>query len=159
MWVSKTLEPEIPLEALSELTRLEDVLRDIKETMNQSKNILENVNRVLIATQRTQSTVGSFDTSIKSTVHMNPVNQQGVLASEFGLPLLRYWLRGADYVLWMDPQSIADYLEFFNIGTDLIRGSNKPTLVDGRGNEAAKLLFKHIGIHYSNAQYYYAEAS
>ncbi|CAE6473741.1 unnamed protein product [Rhizoctonia solani] len=65
----------------SGITRMEQIMERMQETMKGSKDILENVNRVLISHQRIQSTVGSFDHSVKSTVHMNPVNQQGILAS------------------------------------------------------------------------------
>ncbi|CAE7109058.1 unnamed protein product [Rhizoctonia solani] len=148
-----------PEEVHSDLTRMEQIMKQMQETMSGSKDILENVNRVLISNQRVQSTVGSFDQNIKSTVHMNPVNQRGILASECGLPMLRYWLRGMDYVLWMEPSAVAKYLKFFNIGGHLIRGGDEPTLIDDQQNEAAKLLFKHIGIHYASAQYYSAETT
>ncbi|KDN39265.1 hypothetical protein RSAG8_08900, partial [Rhizoctonia solani AG-8 WAC10335] len=138
---------------------MEQIMKQMQETMKGSKEVLENVNRVLISNQRAQSTVGSFDKTVKSTVHMNPVNQQGILASECGLPMLRYWLSSMDYVLWMEPPAVAKYLKFFGIGAHLIQNGNKPTLVDGKADEAAKLLFKHIGLHYSSAQYYHAQTT
>ncbi|KAG8679574.1 hypothetical protein FRC11_003564, partial [Ceratobasidium sp. 423] len=147
--------PVKPPEVLPGLTRMEKAVNDIKHTVKGSKDVLENMNRVLISTQRSQSTVGSFNNSILSTVHINPVNQQGILASECGLPQLRYWMscKTNNYILWMGPKDIAGYLKFFNIGAHLLEGANESTLIDGKEVEAAKLLFKHIGIQYPNAKY------
>ncbi|CAE6461048.1 unnamed protein product [Rhizoctonia solani] len=155
----RTTSPESNTGMLSSLSRMEQIMTKMQETMKGSKDILENVNRVLISSQRTQSTVGSFDASNKSTVHMNPVNQRGILASECGLPMLRYWLTGSQYVLWMDPPAIAKYLKFFDVGAHLIQGTDQPTLIDNGADEAAKLLFKYIGLYYSGAQHYRAQTA
>ncbi|CUA73067.1 hypothetical protein RSOLAG22IIIB_10512 [Rhizoctonia solani] len=137
------------------LARMEQIMIEMQKTMIESKDVLENVNRVLISNQRVQSTVGS----LKSTVHMNPVNQQGRPASECGLPMLRYWLSGTDYVLWMDAPAVAKYLKFFGIGAHLTRSGDNPTLIDGKADEAAKLLFTYIGLYYESSQYYYAQTT
>ncbi|CAE6356223.1 unnamed protein product [Rhizoctonia solani] len=150
---------ETPAELLAGFDRMERVMKELHETMKESKNVLENVNRVLVSTQRSQTMVGSFDQNTKSTVHMNPVNNQGILATELGLPLLRYWLTGEDYILWMDKPAIARYLDFFEIGSDLIHGGDNPVLISGMEDKATKLLFKHIGIHYNSSQRYRAQVS
>ncbi|CAE6392438.1 unnamed protein product [Rhizoctonia solani] len=155
----KTTSPELATGMMSGLSRMEQLMIQMQETMKGSKDILENVNRVLMSSQRTQSTVGSFDSSERSTVHMNPVNQQGILASECGLPMLRYWLTGAEYVLWMDDPAVAKYLKFFNVGSHLIQNMDQPTLIDGGTDEAAKLLFKHIGLYYSGAKNHLAQTT
>ncbi|KAG8726428.1 hypothetical protein FRC11_000161, partial [Ceratobasidium sp. 423] len=62
----------------SEITQLREVAGTIKELMSQSKDVLENMNRVLIATQRNHVTLGEWD--VGNYAHVNPVNQQGITA-------------------------------------------------------------------------------
>ncbi|KAJ1305758.1 hypothetical protein OPQ81_010488 [Rhizoctonia solani] len=152
---SEPNNPPIPVsehspEAPSELTQLGEVMEEIKGTLNESKDILVNMNRVLISTQRNQSTIAYYQNPTNSTMHVNPVNQQGKLASECGLPQLRYYCtHGNSYSLWMKPHEIAGYLGFYNIGDGLLQSGNEPKLKDGKEDEAKQLLLKHIGLHYS----------
>ncbi|KDN39291.1 hypothetical protein RSAG8_08926, partial [Rhizoctonia solani AG-8 WAC10335] len=67
----------------TEITRQGKVMNDVKETLNESKGILENMNRVLIATQRNQVTVGEWNNH--NYAHINPVNEQGVTAAVSGV--------------------------------------------------------------------------
>ncbi|CAE6473235.1 unnamed protein product [Rhizoctonia solani] len=142
---SLTPVPEAP----SELAQLGEVVKGIKGTLDESKNVLENMNRVLISTQRTQPTTGYFKDHTNSTMHLNPVNQQGVLASEHGLPQLRYYCTyGKSYSIWMHSQEIAGYLKFFGIGANLVQSGEVARLKDGKEAEAEELLQKHVGLHY-----------
>ncbi|CAE6535642.1 unnamed protein product, partial [Rhizoctonia solani] len=60
------------------ITQLGEAVNTIKELMSESKGVLENMNRVMIAIQRNQVTVGEWDHH--SYAHVNPVNQQGMTA-------------------------------------------------------------------------------
>ncbi|KDN47199.1 hypothetical protein RSAG8_03678, partial [Rhizoctonia solani AG-8 WAC10335] len=99
----------------------ETMVKAIKEATSETKDVLENMNRVLTLIKRDQSTVGCTERYYH--VFKNPLNQQGVAASEYGLPQLRYEYTddGYRYHLWMNNGHIAGYLRFFGIGADLIQ--------------------------------------
>jgi hypothetical protein len=77
-----------------------------------------------------------------------------IFSKDCGLPLFRYFLSGMGYVLWMDSITLARYLKFFEIGSDLVQGEDNPVLINGTEDKATRLLFEHIGIDYNGAQYY-----
>ncbi|CCO35685.1 hypothetical protein BN14_09803 [Rhizoctonia solani AG-1 IB] len=135
--------------------RMEQAVKELHETMKGAKDILECVNRVLVSTQRSQTMVGSFDQKTQSTIHVNPVNKEGVLATvsaaAYGksVPNLLEGLRTASV-----PLLLKRYLKFFEIGSDLVQGEDNPDLINGTEDKATRLLFKHIGIDYNGAQYY-----
>ncbi|CAE6454910.1 unnamed protein product [Rhizoctonia solani] len=132
--------------ALSEITQLEDVIKDIRELTSESKGILESINRVLIATQRTQVIAGEWNNG--TYAHLHPVNQQGITAAEFGLPQIRYFYYQGNYHLHLSDAQCAGYLAFFQIGTDLIEGDRDPQLKAGKRDEADQLIFKYLGLVY-----------
>ncbi|CAE6536453.1 unnamed protein product, partial [Rhizoctonia solani] len=63
----------------SSVTQLGESVNTIKELMNESKGVLENINRMLMAIQRGQAIVGKWEDD--NLTHTNPVNQQGALAT------------------------------------------------------------------------------
>ncbi|CAE6411800.1 unnamed protein product [Rhizoctonia solani] len=136
--------------ASAEITQLRETATNIKELMSESKGILENINRVLIATQRNQTVVGGLDKSYY--LYRNPVNDQGITAVESGLPQLRYYCYKRTYYLseHINNTQLAGYLKFFNIGADLIEGEDVPRLKAGAEPEsqAKGLILKHLGLVY-----------
>ncbi|KAH7338632.1 hypothetical protein B0J17DRAFT_628060 [Rhizoctonia solani] len=128
----------------SEITQQGKDMNDLKEILNNSKGVLENMNRVLIAIQRNQVTVGEWDHH--NFVHVNPVNEQGVTAAECGLPQLRFSYHKGSYWNHLNPAGLAGYLKFFGIGTDLLESGESPRLKSSREQEARNLIFKHIDI-------------
>ncbi|CAE6535641.1 unnamed protein product [Rhizoctonia solani] len=98
-----------------EIKQQGETTKSIKEIMSESKGVLENMNRVLIAIQRSQVIAGEW---INGTyAHLNPVNQRGITAAECGLPQLRYFYFQGKYYLHLVPVHVARYLRFFSIGT------------------------------------------
>ncbi|CUA70780.1 hypothetical protein RSOLAG22IIIB_09115 [Rhizoctonia solani] len=124
------------------------VMNDMKELMSESKGVLETMSRVLIAIQRSQTMVAGWDTT--HIVHANPVNQQGLLATECGLPQLRYSCVKDKYWHNMDSNWLAGYLKFFNIGEDLLEGGEPPRLKGGDDLswQAWLRVGKHLGFPY-----------
>ncbi|CAE6460200.1 unnamed protein product [Rhizoctonia solani] len=130
------------------IAQLGETAGTIKELMSESKGVLENINRVLIATQRNHPLAGPA--SKNGYLFVNPVNQEGTTAVECGLPPLRYYcgsyVQGSGY-LNLDTAQIVDYLKFFDVGADLIEGGQGPRLKEGRQSDAEKLIVKHIGLN------------
>ncbi|EUC53525.1 hypothetical protein RSOL_009020 [Rhizoctonia solani AG-3 Rhs1AP] len=150
--ITRPLGPE-PVSARNhtspEITQLAQAMDTIKELMSESKGVLENINRVLIATQRNQAVTGVYNTN--TYVHRNPVNDRGVTAVESGLPQLRYYYCGRNYhISVLNPAQLAGYLRFFDIGADLIEGTENdvPRLKDGVQIQAGNLILKHLGLVY-----------
>ncbi|KAL5640044.1 hypothetical protein ACGC1H_007370 [Rhizoctonia solani] len=135
----------------SDITQLGQAVNNIKELMSESKGVLENINRVLIATQRNQVVAGNYNSNIY--VHRNLVNDQGVTAVESGLPQLRYSYYRSSYGIngFLNSAQLAGYLRFFDIGADLIEGiegEDAPRLRDGVESQAERLILKHLGLVY-----------
>ncbi|CAE6463538.1 unnamed protein product [Rhizoctonia solani] len=140
-------EVEQSPQELSEIAQLgEMIVKAIKEATSETKNVLESMNRVLTLIKQDQSTVGC--TGEYYQVFKNPLNQQGVAASECGLPQLRYEYlnKGYRYHLWMSPDHTARYLKFFGIGDNLIHDGEEPKLIDGMGDEAGRLILAKLGV-------------
>ncbi|CAE6473254.1 unnamed protein product [Rhizoctonia solani] len=118
----------------------ETIVKAIKEATSETKDVLENMNRVITLIKRDQSTVGCTEKYYQ--VFKNPLNQQGVAAS------LRYEYidDGYRYHLWMNTGHIAGYLRFFGIGADLIQGGDEPKLIDGKETEAGNLILAQLGV-------------
>ncbi|KDN47200.1 hypothetical protein RSAG8_03679, partial [Rhizoctonia solani AG-8 WAC10335] len=144
-FVSESVEPQLTQQAQEDPTRPREVLdfpgggqnvtpipeaeqvppmpselAQLGETMKDVKHILKQMNRMLTLIKADQSTVGCTDKYYQ--VYKNPINQQGIVASECGLPLLRYEYHddGWRYCVWMTANDIARYLKFFNIGAEFI---------------------------------------
>ncbi|CAE6496094.1 unnamed protein product [Rhizoctonia solani] len=132
--------PEQTFQAPSELAQQREAMKEIKD-------VLENMNRVLISVQRSQTTVRAYGDNLYTCyVYQNPVNQRGELASEYGLPQLRhYYWRGTNQGLILDSDQIARYLKFLGIGADMIQGNEEPKLIEGKEKEARNLLQKQVG--------------
>ncbi|CAE6445990.1 unnamed protein product, partial [Rhizoctonia solani] len=130
------------------ISQLGQSINNITELLGDSKAVLENMNRVLIATQRNQMMIGKWDKH--NYAHCNPINNQGVTAIESGLPRLRYSYYRRDYYLsgHLTSSQLAGYLKFFDIGADLIQGGGTPRLKDGTEDQARALIFKHLGFIY-----------
>ncbi|CAE6505045.1 unnamed protein product [Rhizoctonia solani] len=131
----------------SELVQLgETIVKAIKDVASESKDVLDNMNRVLMLIKRDQSTVGCVDKYYQ--VFKNPLNQEGIAASEYGLPQLRYEYinDGYRYHLWMSSDHIARYLKFFGIGSDMIQDGEEPKLINGKEGEAGKLILAQLGV-------------
>ncbi|CAE6536454.1 unnamed protein product [Rhizoctonia solani] len=128
----------------SGITQLGEAVDDIKTLMSESKGVLENMNRVLVAVQRNQFTVGEWNNH--NLVHVNPVNDQGLTATECGLPQLRFTYHQGKYFNHLYADGLAGYLKFFGIGAHLLEDSERPRLKSGREPEAGDLIFKHIGM-------------
>ncbi|CUA74834.1 hypothetical protein RSOLAG22IIIB_05729 [Rhizoctonia solani] len=137
--VTSVLEAKQIPQATSEFAQLGETMKDVK-------SILEKMSRMLTLIKADQAIVGCSEKYYQ--VFKNPVNQQGIAASECGLPLLRfeYHDNGWRYSIWMTSDHIARYLQFFNIGADLIQGGGEPKLIDGKNDEAKKLLLEQLGI-------------
>ncbi|CAE6472642.1 unnamed protein product, partial [Rhizoctonia solani] len=116
---------------------------DMKTTLNESKGVLENMNRVLIAIQRNQVVVGEWTNH--NFAHINPVNERGVTAAECGLPQLRFTYHKGKYWNHLEPPVLARYLKFFGIGGDLLKEGESPQLKDGQEQQARDVILKHIG--------------
>ncbi|KAH7336009.1 hypothetical protein B0J17DRAFT_668701 [Rhizoctonia solani] len=144
------LEAKQVLGTSSGLVQLgETIVRAIKESSSESKNILQNMDRILTSMKNDQSTVGCM--SAHYHIFKNPFNRKGVLASEHGLPHLCYWYYNntGKFALLLNNTGIARYLEFFEIGADLVQGDDEPKLIDGKYDEAEKLLLAQVGLGYS----------
>ncbi|CUA70779.1 hypothetical protein RSOLAG22IIIB_09114 [Rhizoctonia solani] len=120
----------------------------MKELMTESKDVLENMNRVLIAIQRNQTTIAEWDKN--HTVHVNPVNDQGIPATEFGLPQLRYSYMKGGYWINLNHASMAGYLKFFGLGDGLLESDEPPRLKDPQkqADQAWQRIRKHLGFVY-----------
>ncbi|CAE6500849.1 unnamed protein product [Rhizoctonia solani] len=118
--VTEPVHAECQSTIASEITQQGKVMNAIKETLNESKGVLENMNRVMIAIQRNQVT-------------------------ESGLPQLRFSYHKGSYWNHLNLTGLAGYLKFFGIGADLLEGGEYPRLKSGREQEARNLIFKHIG--------------
>ncbi|CEL53409.1 hypothetical protein RSOLAG1IB_11341 [Rhizoctonia solani AG-1 IB] len=131
----------------SQITQLVEAINGVTGLMSESKGVLDNMNRVLIAIQRSQVMVREW--SSYDHARSNPVNDQGVTAVEWGLPQLRFaYCRESCSNYALDPAALVGYLRFFGIGADLIEGNEKPRLKDSKfGNvEAWKLIQQHLGL-------------
>ncbi|CAE7230961.1 unnamed protein product, partial [Rhizoctonia solani] len=79
--ISQSLEPEqerAESRMAPEIAQLGQTVNNVKELLGESKVVLENMNRVLIAIQRNQVMMGKWGKP--NYVHCNPVNDQGVTA-------------------------------------------------------------------------------
>ncbi|CAE6512625.1 unnamed protein product [Rhizoctonia solani] len=123
-----------------------ETMMDIKKIMIESKGVLENMNRVLTAVQRNQIVVGEW--SNHNYAHVNPVNEQGVTATECGLPQFRFSYYRGQYWTHLPALDLARYLKFFGIGTHLLEGGESPRIKNGQESEAKTVLFKHMGMVY-----------
>ncbi|CAE6525939.1 unnamed protein product [Rhizoctonia solani] len=141
--------PRVPridrvLEAPPEPTQLGEVMQAMKDTMNRSGDTLENINRMLVSIKRDQC----MGYVLHGSQHWqkDPLNRQGVLASECGLPRLRYMYNPNNWSwsITLAEDHIAGYLKFFDIGTDLIQGDEEPKLIAGKKGEAEKLLLAEV---------------
>jgi hypothetical protein len=67
---------------------------------------------------------------------------------ERGLPHLRYWYYNetCKFAVWLEDIYIVRYLKFFGIGAHLIQGGETPALLDGKRDEAEKLLLTQVGL-------------
>lgn len=121
-------------------------LYQLGETMKEIKGVLENTNRVLMLIKNDQSTVGCVGKYYH--VYKDPLNQQGVAASECGLPRFRYgyYQDGPRYSMYLHHDLVVGYLKFFGIGAELIDGDKNPKLIDGKFGEAEKLLLRAAGL-------------
>ncbi|CAE7228776.1 unnamed protein product [Rhizoctonia solani] len=129
--------------APSEIAQLgEKIVKSIQEATNETKGVLENTNRLLMLLKKDQSTAVGMDKYYH--VYKDPLNQQGMAASESGLPRLvfGYYQNGYTYRSWLSPVQMARYLEFFGVGADLIRDGK---LIDGKKEQAENLLLAQIG--------------
>ncbi|CAE7148509.1 unnamed protein product [Rhizoctonia solani] len=151
-------ERNVP-QAPSELTPLREtmkeiheVMRDIQETMRstkdtatESKDVLKTMNRALTLIRDHQCSVAAMDKYYH--IYKNPVNREGVVASEYGLPQLRYgyYQDGLKYAIPMCDDLMVKYLKFFGVGANLIEGGEKPKLIKGKNKEAENLILKEIG--------------
>ncbi|KAG8757320.1 hypothetical protein FRC11_004649 [Ceratobasidium sp. 423] len=121
------------------------IAKSIKDATSETKEVLENMNRILMLIKRDQSTVGGVDHYYH--IYKDPLNQQGMAASEYGLPRLRFgYYHGAHYIFWLKPDQIARYLKFFGVGADLVQGGEEPQLISGRQKEAERLILAQIGV-------------
>ncbi|CAE6443677.1 unnamed protein product [Rhizoctonia solani] len=135
----------------SDITQLgEKIVKAIEDTSSESKEMLKSMNRVLVSMKNDQSTAGCMAGHYH--VFKNPLNKKGLLASECGLPHLRYWWDNptSKFMLWLSRDDTARYLKFFEIGVHLIQGDKDPKLINGKDGEAEKLLLKQVGIHYGH---------
>ncbi|KAG8731267.1 hypothetical protein FRC11_004608, partial [Ceratobasidium sp. 423] len=146
---AQTPKPEDIPNAPSEIAQLGEAVKAIKDILGDSKDVLENMNRVLISTQRASSTVGNFgdNPNTRSIIHFNPVNQRGVLAtvrprSAYAAFLDEYFPNL--YPILLSDEETAGYLKFLGIGSNLIQGGEQPKLLNGKTEEAKTLLLKHI---------------
>ncbi|CAE6437783.1 unnamed protein product [Rhizoctonia solani] len=145
-----SIESEKIHEASSGLALLgEKIAKAIKDSTNETKIVLEKMHRMLTLIKQDQAVVASL--SQEYHVYKNPLNQQGIAASECGLPLLRYGYNCySDYVVSEKAsQEIVGYLKFFGIGVDLIQEGEDPKLIAGKESEAQNLLLKHIHPSYA----------
>ncbi|CAE6503112.1 unnamed protein product, partial [Rhizoctonia solani] len=98
-------------EASQESARRQDIMEAMKDT-------LDNINRMLMSIKR--------DQCMAYVLHgyqywkKDPLNEQGVLASECGLPRLVYWYNTNKYSwsISLGDDHMAGYLKFFGIGAD-----------------------------------------
>ncbi|CUA74844.1 hypothetical protein RSOLAG22IIIB_05741 [Rhizoctonia solani] len=131
-------------EAPQESARRQDIMEAMKDTMDRSKDTLDNINRILMAIKRDQC----MAYVLHNSQHWNkdPLNKQGVLASERGLPrlLYKYDQHGYSWSISLDDDHIASYLKFFGIGADLIHEDEVPKLNAGKRSEAEKLLLAQV---------------
>ncbi|CAE6512418.1 unnamed protein product [Rhizoctonia solani] len=137
-------------EALSQLARLGETITDaIKDAMKETNDILKSIDQAPLGLgeviAKDQFTVGGVDAYYH--VYKDPLNQQGISASEYGLPQLRfgYYKDSASYSFWATPDQIARYIKFFGVGADLIQGGEEPQLITGKQGEAERLLLAQIG--------------
>ncbi|CAE7200678.1 unnamed protein product [Rhizoctonia solani] len=140
------------------MKEIHGVMKDIQETMMstrdtamESKDVLKTMNRALTLIQGHQCSVAAMDKFYH--IYKNPVNQEGVPASEYGLPQLRYgyYQDGYTYAIYMCDELMVKYLKFFGIGANLIKGDEQPKLIEGKYKEAQNLILKAIGY----GPYYY----
>ncbi|CAE6486729.1 unnamed protein product [Rhizoctonia solani] len=127
--------------------QLAEAVNGITELMRESKGILENMNRVLIAIQRNQFMVGAHETH--NLGYANPVNDQGVTAVEYGLPRLRFsFYRNTCSNYTLKPNELAGYLRFFGIGSHLTEGDESLQIKNGYTGEteARHLILQYIGM-------------
>ncbi|EUC54846.1 hypothetical protein RSOL_075420 [Rhizoctonia solani AG-3 Rhs1AP] len=130
----------------SEIGQLGEIMKEMRDATRESKGVLDNMNRMLMSIKRDQLMVRPLGTY--HVVQTDPLNQQGTLASESGLPQLRcysYPNSGRVQVSLNDDQ-IARYLEFFGVGAALINEDEEIKLVDGKKDEAERLLLAQVGI-------------
>ncbi|CAE6501143.1 unnamed protein product, partial [Rhizoctonia solani] len=134
------------LEAPSELAQIGEVMKEMRDRMSKSGDVLDNINRTLMLIKREQSTV--FCPADKNFyILKDPLNQQHVAASECGLPpLCCSYTIGFGYGITLSSDHIARYLKFFNIGAELLQDGEVPRLIDGKESEAGKLLLKQAGV-------------
>lgn len=136
--ISTTAEDQTYL-ALKESNRLLEMIMDT----------MENVNRVLIGTQRSfvRGARLSYDMggSLKyATVgRYEMVNDRGERPTDYGLPLVA---RNGSYQ-WnysLNDQQLAQYLRFYGIGSELLETGDVPVLKDGKRNDAEAALLKYL---------------
>ncbi|CAE6463511.1 unnamed protein product [Rhizoctonia solani] len=132
-----------------EIAQLGEVMKEMKEAIEGSTDVLRHMDKVLVSTQRSMSTVTVGAFSYSNHVHKNPINCQGELATEHGLPQLRFYFYKGAYHILLSSEEIAGYLKFLNVGVDLLQ-HGKLELKTNKEDEAKKLLMKHIGIGYIN---------
>ncbi|CAE7200268.1 unnamed protein product [Rhizoctonia solani] len=155
---SQVKERNLPQERLEydqlgqTMKEIHEVMKDIQTTMKstqdtaiESKDILKTLSRALALIQGHQCSVAAMDKWYH--VYKNPLNHEGVSASEYGLPQLRYgyYQDGPKYAIHMCNDLMVRYLNFFGIGASLIEGGEQPKLIKGKYREAENLILKEIG--------------
>ncbi|KEP51816.1 hypothetical protein V565_055280 [Rhizoctonia solani 123E] len=130
----------------SEIGQLGEIMKEMRDATRESKGVLDNMNRVLMSIKRDQRMVRLSGTS--HVVQNDPLNQQGILASEYGLPQLRcnYYSNSGRFHVSLSYDQIARYLKFFGVGAALINEDEGLKLVDGKKDEAESLLLAQVGI-------------
>ncbi|CAE6501141.1 unnamed protein product [Rhizoctonia solani] len=132
----------------SELTQLEGVMKEMKDAMKESTDTLKDMNQMLTLIKRDQSSTYSSVSGRTSLIRKDPLNQQCIAASEYGLPQLHFLYNPYDkisYNLRLNSDQIARYLKFFNIGADLLQDGEEPKLISGKEEEGKKLILAHVG--------------
>ncbi|CAE6463529.1 unnamed protein product [Rhizoctonia solani] len=134
--------PEQVRESPSEVGQLSEIMKEMRDATRESKGVLDNMNRMLMSIKRDQCTVRSWGAS--RAVQSDPLNQQGILASECGLPQLRWEHNSGDFYVSLNDDQIARYLKFFGVGATIIHDDEELKLVNGKRDEAEKLLLAQI---------------
>ncbi|CAE7128254.1 unnamed protein product [Rhizoctonia solani] len=138
--------PEQVSETLSGIAQLCKVMEETRDATRESKSVLENMNRMLMSIKRDQCTI--YPKDARRIVQKDPLNRQGILASECGLPELHCSYNsfyGQFYISLGDDQ-IARYLRFFGAGANYIQEGEEPKLIAGKRDEASNVLAAQAGI-------------
>ncbi|CAE7234152.1 unnamed protein product, partial [Rhizoctonia solani] len=138
--------PEQVSETPSGIAQLSKVMEETRDATRESKSILENMNRMLMSIKRDQCMIYPMDA--RRIVQKDPLNRQGVLASECGLPELHFSYNSfrRQYYVTLSDDQIVRYLKFFGAGANYIQEGEEPKLIEGKRDEASNLLAAQAGI-------------